>query len=126
MIRNTGGTLLAATFVASVLTQATYVRAATKYDGAWSVVIATRTGPCDASYRFSGEIVNGVILYSGLFGSINFTGRVNSRGAAYVRVSSGSNYATAYGRMTVTRGSGTWRGRGPNGYCTGTWSATRG
>lgn len=124
MIGNTtGGILLAATIAASALTQATYVRAATKYDGAWSVVIYTRTGPCDAAYRFSGQISNGIIFYSGL--GVDFTGRVRSGGAAYVRVSSGSNYAVASGRMTVTRGSGVWHGQSPNGHCTGTWSATR-
>jgi hypothetical protein len=124
MIRNAAGVLLAATVAASALTQATYVRAATKYDGAWSVVIYTRTGPCDAAYRFSGQIVNGIIAYGGGLG-IDFTGRVKSSGAAYVRVSSGSNYAVASGRMTIARGAGVWHGQGPNGYCTGTWTATR-
>ncbi|HXR35671.1 MAG TPA: hypothetical protein VN754_06970 [Candidatus Binataceae bacterium] len=124
MVRMTAGTvLLAATVAASALTQATYVRAATKYDGAWSVVIYTRTGPCDAAYRFSGQITNGIITYTG--GPVDFTGRVRSGGAAYVRVSSGSNYAVAHGRLAVRRGSGVWHGQGPNGYCTGTWSATR-
>jgi hypothetical protein len=124
MVRATAGILLAATVAASALTQATYVRAATKYDGAWSVVIYTRTGPCDAAYRFSGQITNGIIAYNGLFG-IDFTGRVKSSGAAYVRVSSGSNYALASGRMTMRRGAGVWHGQGPNGYCAGTWIATR-
>ena len=60
MIRNTAGTiLLAATVTAAALTQATYVRAASKYDGNWSVVVYTRSGPCDPAYRFSGQIVNG-------------------------------------------------------------------
>jgi hypothetical protein len=125
MIRNTAGTILiAATIAAALLTQATFVRAASKYDGAWSVVIYTKTGPCDRAYRFSGQITNGIIAYGGGFG-IDFTGRVRSSGAAYVRVSSGSNYALASGRMTVTRGGGVWHGQGPNGYCTGTWSAQR-
>jgi hypothetical protein len=40
MIRNTTMTiLLAATVTAAALTQATYVRAATKFDGSWSVVV---------------------------------------------------------------------------------------
>jgi hypothetical protein len=47
MIRNTAGTiLLAATVTAAALTQATYVRAASKFDGNWSVVVYTRSGPC--------------------------------------------------------------------------------
>ena len=49
-MRNTTSTiLLAATVAAAVLTQATYVRAATKFDGNWSLVVYTRSGPCDDS-----------------------------------------------------------------------------
>jgi len=124
MIGNTGAIVLAATVAASALTQATYVRAATKYDGAWSVVIYTKTGPCDAAYRFSGQITNGIIYYTGIFG-IDFSGRVRPGGAAYARVSSGPHYAVANGRMSVTRGGGVWHGHGPNGSCAGTWVATR-
>lgn len=125
MIRHTAATILViATIAAAALTQATYVRAATKYDGAWSIVIVTRTGPCNQAYRFNGQIQNGIIYYSG-GGPITFNGRVRSNGAARVRVSGGSNYAVANGRLTSGRGSGTWRGQSSDGYCTGTWSATR-
>ena len=125
MIRHSTATILfVATMAAAALTQATYVRAATKYDGAWSIVIVTRTGPCSAAYRFSGQIWNGIIYYSG-GGPIDFNGRVRSSGAAWVKVSSGSNYALGHGRLTVSRGSGTWRGQTADGYCTGTWTATR-
>lgn len=56
MIRYNAATILfVATIAAAALTQATYVRAATKYDGAWSIVIVTRAGPCNAAYRFSGK-----------------------------------------------------------------------
>jgi hypothetical protein len=123
-MRSIGAILLAATVTASALTQATYVRAATKYDGAWSVVIYTRSGQCDAAYRFSGQITNGIISYSGAF-SVDFSGRVRPGGAAWARVSSGANYALASGHMTVTRGGGVWHGQGPNGRCAGTWVATR-
>jgi len=121
---NVGAFVLAATVAAAAVTQATYVRAATKYDGSWSVAIYTRTGPCDAAYRFSGQIINGIISYSGAFG-IDFTGRVRPGGAAWARVSSGPNYAVANGRMSVNRGGGVWHGQGPGGYCAGTWVATR-
>jgi hypothetical protein len=124
MIRHAAGTILfVATVAATALTQATYVRAASKYDGAWSIVIVTRTGPCDQAYRFGGQILNGIIYYSG--GPINFNGRVRANGAAWVRVSGGSNYAVAHGRLTVGHGSGTWRGQTPSGYCSGTWTAMR-
>lgn len=123
MIRKISAVALAALIGAFVLTQPTQIRAGSKFDGAWSLVVMTRTGPCDAAYRFSGQIVNGVILYSG--SGLDFTGRVRPSGSALLRVSSGSNYAVAHGRLTVRSGSGTWRGQTPNGYCTGTWRATR-
>src|SRR5262249_60310561 len=66
MMRNTTSTiLLAATVAAAILTQATYVRAATKFDGNWSLVVYTRSGPCDASYRLAGQIVNRAAGYGG-------------------------------------------------------------
>jgi hypothetical protein len=124
MIRGTAAAiLLVATFATAMLVPATHARAASRYDGAWSLVIYTRSGPCDQSYRFSGQIMNGAIVYDG--GPVNVAGRVNSNGAAYVRVSSGSNYAVASGRLTTTRGAGTWRGRTSTGFCTGVWAATR-
>jgi hypothetical protein len=119
----TAAVIVAATIGAAALTPATHVRAATKYDGSWSVVVYTSSGPCDQSYRFSGQIVDGAISYSD--GSVVVSGRISPRGAAYVRVSSGSNWAVGSGRMSASYGSGTWRGRGPDGYCSGTWQASR-
>jgi hypothetical protein len=116
--------LVAATVAAGALTQATYVRAATKFDGAWSVVVYTRSGPCDAAYRFSGQIVNGAIVYGG--GGISLAGRVRPSGAASLRVSAGSAYAVASGHLTATHGSGSWYGQASGGRCSGTWVASRG
>jgi hypothetical protein len=125
MIRNTAGTiLLAATVTAAALTQATYVRAAGKYDGTWSVVVYTRSGPCDAAYRFSGQIVNGMIVYNG--GVIDLAGRVRSNGAASLRVSTGSAFAVASGHLNAARGAGTWYGQASGGRCAGNWVAQRG
>jgi hypothetical protein len=124
MIRNSAGALLLATaLTAAVLSQATCAHAGGKYDGTWSMVVYTRTGPCDAAYRFSGQIVNGVITYGSL--GVNLAGHVKSGGEAYARVSGGGASAVAYGRMGATRGGGSWRGRTSTGYCTGTWVATR-
>jgi hypothetical protein len=124
MIRNTATTiLLAATVTAAALTQATYVRAATKFDGSWSVVVYTRSGPCDAAYRFSGQIVNGAIVYGG--GGFELYGRVRPSGAAYLRVSSGSAYAVASGHLNAVRGAGSWYGQASGGRCSGTWAAQR-
>ena len=97
MIRSTSTILLAATVTAAVLTQATYVRAATKFDGNWSLIVYTRSGPCDASYRLAGQIVNGAVVYGG---GVQVYGRVRANGAAYLRVSSGSAYAVGSGHLT--------------------------
>jgi hypothetical protein len=123
VIRNAAGIILLAATLASALTPAADVRAATKYDGPWSVVVYTSSGPCDASNRFSGQIVNGEISYA--YGSLEITGRVDGSGATTVHVTYGSAHGEAHGHMTATQGSGTWSGDGPNGRCTGTWIATR-
>src|SRR5579872_2027066 len=61
MIRKAIGIcVFATTFVAAL----TYAQAATKFDGTWSVVIYTKSGPCDPSYRISGQIVDGQIYYA--------------------------------------------------------------
>jgi hypothetical protein len=125
MIRNSATTiLLAATVTAAALTQATYVRAATKFDGNWSVVVYTKNGPCDAAYRFSGQIVNGAIAYGG-GGGVEVSGRVRPSGAASLRVSSGAAYAVASGHLNPARGAGHWYGQASGGRCSGTWVAQR-
>jgi hypothetical protein len=125
MIRNTAASIvLAASVTVAALTPATEVRAATKFDGSWSVVVFTRNGPCDAAYRLSGQIINGAIVYNGI-GSVAIAGRVRPNGAASLRVSSGEGYAVASGHMTATHGSGSWYGRTSQGRCSGSWTAGR-
>jgi hypothetical protein len=92
--------VLPAAVIVSGLTPTSNALAGSKFDGPWSVAVYTTTGPCDPSYRFSGQIVNGDISYA--YGSLE-----------------------AHGRMTMTHGNGTWSGVGPDGHCAGTWQATR-
>jgi hypothetical protein len=115
--------LFAAPFAASALMQPTDLRAETQFDGPWSVVVRTSTGPCDPSTRFSGQIVNGEISYA--YGSLEVTGHVEASGVTSVHVTYGTAHGDARGRMTATQGSGTWSGDGPDGRCAGTWDATR-
>ena len=124
MIRSIAGALiLAATLAASALTPTTNAGAGTQFDGQWSVVVYTSSGPCDASYRFSGQIVNGEISYA--YSMIQVNGRVEPSGATHVVVTASDAHGEAHGHMTATHGSGTWSGIGPNGRCAGTWVATR-
>jgi hypothetical protein len=98
--------------------------ASAAFDGRWSVVIGTRSGPCDPQYRFGVRIINGNITYEG-GGAANAQGRVSPSGTVTVSVSSGPQSASGQGRLTRDYGTGTWRGQGPGGVCSGAWQAWR-
>jgi hypothetical protein len=98
---------------------------AASFDGSWSVLVMTKSGSCDATYRYGVTISNGVVYYSG-GGPVSLTGRVSSSGAVSVRVSAGSQYAAGTGRLSRNSGGGSWRGQGQTGSCSGVWSASRG
>jgi hypothetical protein len=94
------------------------------FDGRWSVIISTRSGPCDPQYRFGVRIINGNITYEG-GGAANAQGRVSPSGTVAVSVSSGPQAANGQGRLSQDYGTGTWRGQGPGGACSGAWQAWR-
>ena len=98
---------------------------AASFDGPWSVLVVTRSGPCDQAYRYGVTISRGVVSYAG-GGPVSLTGRVAPSGNVTVRVSSGPQYVIGTGRLSRSAGHGSWRGQGPNGSCAGVWSATRG
>jgi hypothetical protein len=113
---------LATAFAAGTLSFASTAHAA-PFDGSWSVLIITRSGPCDQSYRFGVTIQNGIV-YGG--GGANLSGRVTNNGSVSVAVSSGAQHARGSGRLSRNSGGGSWRGSGPTGSCSGSWHATRG
>jgi hypothetical protein len=99
---------------------------AASFDGPWSVVVTTRSGPCDASYRYGVMIRGGNVTYMG-GGAVSVSGRVSKSGSVSVSVSTAGQNALGSGRLSTNgRGGGTWRGRGQSGSCSGTWSATQG
>jgi hypothetical protein len=98
--------------------------ARTAFDGSWSVIISTRSGTCDPQYRFGVRISNGNIIYGGS-GAANAQGRVSPNGTVTVSVSSGPQFANGQGRLSRDYGTGTWRGQGTAGVCSGTWQAWR-
>ena len=98
--------------------------ARTIYDGAWSVLILTKNGSCDPSYRYGVQIDNGMVTYLG-GGLITMQGRVTPKGAVRVLVSAGSQYADGIGKLTRNRGGGVWMGQGTSSACSGTWLAER-
>lgn len=98
---------------------------AASFDGPWSVVVITKSGPCDQSYRYGVMIRGGSVSYLG-GGAVNVSGRVSSSGRVSVNVSTGGQSAAGSGRLSSSHGGGTWRGQGAQGSCSGVWSATRG
>jgi len=98
---------------------------AASFDGPWSVVVVTRNGPCDSSYRYGLLIQGGRVSYLG-GGSVSVSGHVSPSGAVSVSVSAGSQSAHGSGRLSNGQGAGTWSGRGASGTCSGTWSASQG
>jgi hypothetical protein len=95
-------------------------RAGSNFDGAWSVVISTRSGACDPQYRFGVPIINGNVVHEG-----ETTGRVASNGSVQVAIAQGDQRANGQGRLSRDYGSGVWRGIGSAGDCAGTWVAER-
>jgi len=98
---------------------------AVSYDGNWSVLIITNTGPCDRGYRYGLSIRGGRVFYDGSL-AVNVDGQVAPNGMVRVRVSAGSQGATGTGRLSSAGyGDGVWRGEGASGACSGTWTAER-
>jgi hypothetical protein len=115
------GTVLALTGSAAT-TGAAFAR--TIYDGPWSVLIVTRSGSCDPSYRYGLQISDGVVTYDG-GGLINMQGRVTPKGAVRVIVQGAGQWADGSGKLTRNQGSGVWKGQGASSACAGVWQAER-
>src|SRR4051794_1257863 len=95
------------------------------YDGNWSVLILTNSGPCDRGYRYGLSIRGGRVFYEGSL-AVNVDGQVAPNGMVRVRVSAGSQGATGTGRLSSAGyGNGVWRGSGSSDSCAGTWTAER-
>jgi hypothetical protein len=113
------GLMLAASALASAPASA---RSA--FDGQWSVLIVTNSGACDRAYRYGLSIQNGAVIYHGS-AAVNVAGRVANNGVVQVRVWAGQQGASGSGRLSRSDGSGTWRGTGSMGTCSGVWTAER-
>jgi len=98
--------------------------ARSEFDGDWSVVIMSRGGACEPSFRYSVEISNGKVINTGGAG-VTVQGRVTPRGNVRVVVQSGNEWADGSGRLGRNGGGGIWRGQGSSGACEGTWMAER-
>jgi hypothetical protein len=115
------GTILALAGSAAI-TGAAFAR--TVYDGAWSVLIVTRSGSCDPTYRYGLQISDGLVSYDG-GGLITMQGRVTPKGAVRVIVQGGGQWADGSGTLKRNQGSGIWKGQGASSACAGVWQAER-
>ena len=96
--------------------------AAANHDGTWSVVIITKEGICDPSYRYPIRISKGSVVNAGN-ATVTITGKVEKNGAVVVNVAAGDKTATGTGRLAGASGGGSWSGG--NGACSGVWQAER-
>src|SRR4029079_14288159 len=90
------------------------------YDGLWSVVIMTKAGLCEPSYRYPVRITSGHLINAGK-ASVQISGHVAKNGSVVVNVSSGDKTAIGTGHLAASTGAGSWTG----GICAGTWQAER-
>jgi hypothetical protein len=86
------------------------------------VVIITKEGICDPSYRYPIRISKGSVINAGN-ATVTITGKVEKNGAVIVNVAAGDKTATGTGRLAATNGGGSWSGG--NGACSGVWQAER-
>jgi hypothetical protein len=99
--------------------------AASRFDGDWSVIIATQGGACSTTtIRYPVAIRNGTVINAGDV-SAAVAGRVTPTGTIRVTVQSGGSSANGSGHLNTTSGGGVWRGYGTNGTCEGMWQAER-
>lgn len=120
--RARGLAVMAALATAAVIPAPSPAEAVPGYDGVWSVVIITKEGICDPSYRYPIRIHNGNLGNAGT-ASVSISGRVGKNGLVTVNVSTGDKTATGTGRLAGRSGMGSWSGG--NGACSGVWQAER-
>lgn len=116
-----------ALLVASMFVGAVPSAAAGKFDGSWSMVAVTTRGHC-GSIPIGMQIKGGRISSTGgsfAFYPIKLGGRVAGSGRASINAVAGPRTAHGTGRFGGAQASGTWKGRGPSGLCSGVWNASR-
>lgn len=122
-----GNRLCAIALAAAAIGSAAPPASAGKFDGDWSMTAVTTKGHCGTVPMGLG--IKGGRLYStgGSFAmyAINLGGRVSGSGQVRLKAVSGPRIAHGSGKFTKVKGSGTWKGRGPSGLCSGVWTATR-
>jgi len=121
-MRKPGGVVTAAAIAAALVAATPFAaRAASLYDGAWTVTIFTQSGNCPSSLRYGVRVASGRVLADGQSYQVN--GTVAANGATRVTVSEQGQSASGTGRLSGNAGAGRWRTS--TGQCTGQWTAAR-
>ena len=115
--------LIASLCVAAVTAATPRAYAASKFDGTWSAVFRTKSGPCQPAYRGAVQVSDGFIQVASSAGSLS--GRVSRNGSVTATGYMGANYGVASGRVSGNSASGTWRAHMATGSCVGVWTAQR-
>jgi hypothetical protein len=115
--------LIASLCVATVIATMPSANAAGKFDGMWSAVFRTKSGPCQPAYRGAVQVANGVIQVASTAGSLS--GHVSRSGSVNATGYMGASTGVASGRVSGNFGSGTWRAHMEGGNCVGVWTAQR-
>ena len=115
--------LLIASLCVAAMIVTSSANAASNFDGTWSAVFRTKSGPCQPAHRGAVQVVNGVIQIASSAGSLS--GRVSRNGSVRATGYMGANYGVASGRVSANFGSGTWRAHMESGNCVGVWIAQR-
>ncbi|HEY8247585.1 MAG TPA: hypothetical protein VIG38_09930 [Hyphomicrobium sp.] len=92
-----------------------------KFDGNWSITAVTTRGHC-GTIPIGMGIAGGRIYSTGgsfAFYSISLGGRVSNSGSVSLTAVAGPRVSHGTGRFSQVRGSGTGKGRGPSGLCSG-------
>lgn len=100
------------------------VRVPNRYDGEWSIVATTATGPCSPSTSYQVQIKDSDASIPDQ--DVGIDGGVSSGGAVKATITRGSNKVPITGSLdSKGSGSGTWRTLGGLAECNGSWSAQR-
>jgi hypothetical protein len=112
---------------AAALVLAAPVAQAERFDGGWSMVAKTTRGHCGV-IQVGLSVNRGRISSTGgsfAFYPINVGGRVTANGRASLKAVAGPRTAHGTGSFRRAQATGTWKGRGPSGLCSGVWTAKR-
>jgi hypothetical protein len=116
--------MLASLCTAATVAAAPGANAGSRFDGRWSAVLRTQSGPCQPAYRGAVEVVNGVMVVAGVTAGNGLSGRVSPNGSVRATGYMGSNYGVASGRLSGIPAAEPGA-RMENGNCSGVWTAQR-